>query len=208
MAVGPNGGLRITRDDLSAIWVERWRAHRDRMLGTLGPGECWPAYSANAKRAFADLDRYRGTRPSRGAKKTGYHRLVAAHELGGVPAGMVVMHRCDRPGCCNPAHLRIGTQKENQQDMAAKGRAGVICPDARARMGATSRARWGAMTLEERQVATPWLRRGVHPKSRAVIAPDGARWPSAAAAADDLGMTRQGIAVRCRTGWLGWCWAD
>ncbi len=32
------------------------------------------------------------------------------------------MHTCDNPRCCNPAHLKAGTNKENTQDMIAKGR--------------------------------------------------------------------------------------
>jgi DNA invertase Pin-like site-specific DNA recombinase len=36
---------------------------------------------------------------------------------------MKVLHSCDNPPCCNPHHLRSGTQLENVQDMHAKGRA-------------------------------------------------------------------------------------
>jgi DNA invertase Pin-like site-specific DNA recombinase len=32
------------------------------------------------------------------------------------------MHICDRPGCINPKHLKIGTQKDNMADAAKKGR--------------------------------------------------------------------------------------
>ena len=36
--------------------------------------------------------------------------------------GAVVMHTCDVPACCNPAHLIVGTQKENIADCHAKKR--------------------------------------------------------------------------------------
>lgn len=35
-----------------------------------------------------------------------------------------ICHRCDRPSCCNPNHLFPGTQVENMQDSANKGRNG------------------------------------------------------------------------------------
>ena len=43
-------------------------------------------------------------------------------------SSMCVMHRCDRPTCINPAHLRLGTKRDNSVDMALKGRAGVGQP--------------------------------------------------------------------------------
>lgn len=39
-----------------------------------------------------------------------------------IPSGMLVCHTCDSPPCCNPAHLFVGTVRDNVMDMARKGR--------------------------------------------------------------------------------------
>lgn len=50
------------------------------------------------------------------------HRFSYQYFVGPIPGGMLVCHRCDTPGCVNPEHLFIGSNRENMQDMVAKGR--------------------------------------------------------------------------------------
>lgn len=50
------------------------------------------------------------------------HRIVWEMTHGPIPVGRAVLHHCDTPPCCNPAHLFLGTQVDNQQDCIAKGR--------------------------------------------------------------------------------------
>lgn len=50
------------------------------------------------------------------------HRVAFEYKHGFIPEGMVVMHLCDNPACCNPDHLTLGTKKDNAHDAVLKGR--------------------------------------------------------------------------------------
>jgi len=49
-------------------------------------------------------------------------RFALISETGQEPIGMLVLHSCDRPRCCNPNHLRFGTVADNNQDKTKRGR--------------------------------------------------------------------------------------
>jgi hypothetical protein len=50
-------------------------------------------------------------------------RFALALKLGRWPDGFA-LHLCDTPECCNPDHLREGSQRDNIADMDARGRRG------------------------------------------------------------------------------------
>ena len=71
----------------------------------------WTAYVRNRYGAFRI-----------GSKVKQAHRVAWEMKHGTIPEGMNICHRCDTPTCVNPDHMFIGTQKDNMQDCAQKGR--------------------------------------------------------------------------------------
>lgn len=79
-----------------------------------GPDDCWDWRRAKTAAGYGRVQ-FQG-------KSTGTHRVAWELTYGAIPEGMVVCHRCDRPSCCNPAHLWLGTPSQNQFDSIQKGR--------------------------------------------------------------------------------------
>lgn len=56
------------------------------------------------------------------SKKMNAQRASWIIHKGEIPNGLHVLHTCDVRSCVNPAHLFLGDQNCNMQDMYAKGR--------------------------------------------------------------------------------------
>ena len=54
--------------------------------------------------------------------ETGAYRVAYRLIKGDIAPAMRLLHSCDNPPCCNPAHLTEGTHLENMLDKIAKGR--------------------------------------------------------------------------------------
>lgn len=103
--------MDLSPADIARFW---------RMVDTRDSGQCWPWKGATGM-GYGRL------------KISG--RLYSAHRLaflianGPIPEGdgyhgTVVRHACDNKACCNPAHLTIGSQRDNCRDTGSRNRAG------------------------------------------------------------------------------------
>lgn len=82
-------------------------------LGAMSPGECWiwplGQWDGYGRWSMAGI-----TIPA--------HRASYIYAFGDIPDGLCVCHSCDVPLCCNPDHLWLGTNLDNQIDKVTKNR--------------------------------------------------------------------------------------
>lgn len=100
--------------ELTPAEIERFWKRIDRR----GPQECWLWSGELNNNGYGRFSAYR-----RGRVRLLAHRVARWLETGETGEGKMLLHSCDTPRCCNPGHLRIGTQVDNMRDAKAKGRA-------------------------------------------------------------------------------------
>ncbi len=77
---------------------------------------CWPWIGTKKRGGYGQC--WDGTKV-RGAHRAAY---AYAHAVPPIRPDVMVLHSCDHPPCCNPAHLRLGDQDANMADKMARGR--------------------------------------------------------------------------------------
>ena len=81
-----------------------------------GPNSCWPW-----TRHIDSLGYGRAVPRNKGHSPLS-HRHAWTFSNGKIPKGLHVLHSCDNPKCCNPAHLFLGTHQDNMKDRNKKRR--------------------------------------------------------------------------------------
>ncbi len=105
----------LLRADLQAVSERLYR----QVDWSGGPLSCWP-WQGKTLKGYGEM-------------QVGDHVMVRAHRLsyalanGPLPLTIggertCVLHHCDNPPCCNPAHLFLGTNHDNIDDMMDKSR--------------------------------------------------------------------------------------
>ena len=78
------------------------------------PDECWPWRACKSKKGYGKIGEK--------GKVLYSHRVSYGLYVGLIPEGQHVLHTCDNPPCCNPKHLFLGSQIDNNKDRDKKGR--------------------------------------------------------------------------------------
>jgi hypothetical protein len=96
---------KLWTDDIERLWEK---------VATGSTTDCWPWMA--------------GTKDGYGRLRVGNHvynvtRLIYFLINHVDPGSTLVCHTCDNRACCNPAHLWLGTYRDNARDRNFKGRA-------------------------------------------------------------------------------------
>lgn len=134
-----------------------WSVERRLWRNVTKSDTCWIWTGATLLNGYGTL--------TRDGKRIYVHRLSYEINVGPIPAGQFVCHKCDVRTCVRPDHLFAGSVGDNNRDMWSKGRGRGLDPHN------------GKLTLEQRRAAVERVANG---ETKTTVA-------------ESLGVTRQAI---------------
>lgn len=100
-------------------YTDKYLANFWAKVDRAGEDGCWPWTAATQRSRGGWL--YGAVKaPDRSRRMVRAHRVSYEINVGPIPPGMQVDHRCRNTLCMNPRHLRVATQGQNQQNRAAR----------------------------------------------------------------------------------------
>lgn len=113
MRSGCESSTGLSKTDFTRVTEGRFL----RFCGIPEQNGCIPWIGPKTNKGYGTLRL--GKSHSRG---TTAHRVAWVLKFGDLPAGALVLHRCDNPSCVNAEHLFIGSARSNTADMVQKRR--------------------------------------------------------------------------------------
>lgn len=89
---------------------------------------CWNWKGLKSEKGYGVFSHAMGKKKKFRAKA---HRIAYTLAKGPIKSGEFILHSCDNPACCNPDHLRVGTNVDNIRDRLERNR---ICGKAKINM--------------------------------------------------------------------------
>lgn len=99
------------------IMVNAMRKIKDKILNNIIINKttgCWEWQKCCSSDGYGQL--------SYNNKQCTVHRLSYELFVNKIPLDKQILHSCDNPICCNPDHLRVGTNYDNVQDRQNRNR--------------------------------------------------------------------------------------
>ena len=84
--------------------------------------ECWEWLGGHNHAGYGNFKYYPDIKDRKKRHTIVAHRFSYIIAKGEFSRDLLILHKCDNPGCVNPNHLFIGTQLDNMRDMVSKGR--------------------------------------------------------------------------------------
>ena len=103
--------LNLKQEDIDRFWA---KVDKEKSTIFYNVTRCWEWTAARHKKGYGHVKIENKLYKS--------HRISYELAFGEIPNGLWVLHHCDNPPCCNPAHLFLGTNQDNVDDMTLKGR--------------------------------------------------------------------------------------